>query len=275
MSTTYKIGEASALLNLKSYVLRFWETEFADIAPLRTEKGQRLYTVSHLALLQRIRYLLHDRGLTISGARKVLAEERQRGDVYIFQQPGDPSEVPSFGEGLPCGPALDFAEHDEDSEDSEGDADYDALMPEPDSAAPCGGDSRRFCQRSLPGLDRLMTVRASALDRGGGEEYFSVEQTPAPASPGPKGMLPLFAVPMAASCGGKLSNRGGDEGVNFIQPGGKKQAASHDSRILLHSIASELELVAALLRPGATTKTSPGVSAGNLRQVTIGGLFEK
>ncbi len=76
---TYKIGEAAALLNLKTYVLRFWETEFPQVAPLRTEKGQRLYTEEHVAALKRIRHLLHERGLTIEGARKILAEEARGG----------------------------------------------------------------------------------------------------------------------------------------------------------------------------------------------------
>jgi DNA-binding transcriptional MerR regulator len=70
---TYKIGEAAALLNLKSYVLRFWESEFPQLNPLRTESGQRLYTGKDLALLRRICNLLHDRGLTIEGAKKVLS----------------------------------------------------------------------------------------------------------------------------------------------------------------------------------------------------------
>ena len=69
---TYRIGETAAKLNLKTYVLRFWEMEFPQIAPLRTEKGQRLYSERDLAVLRRIRYLLHERGLTIEGARRVL-----------------------------------------------------------------------------------------------------------------------------------------------------------------------------------------------------------
>ena len=72
---TYRIGEAADLLQLKSYVLRFWETEFSQLAPLRTEKGQRLYTESHLTLLRRIKHLLHEQGMTIDGARRVLAAE--------------------------------------------------------------------------------------------------------------------------------------------------------------------------------------------------------
>lgn len=72
---TYRIGEAAELLNLKTYVLRFWETEFSQLDPLRTEKGQRLYTERDIAVLRRIRHLLHERGLTIEGARRILAEE--------------------------------------------------------------------------------------------------------------------------------------------------------------------------------------------------------
>ena len=76
---TYRIGEAAALLNLKTYVLRFWEVEFPQIMPMRTEKGQRLYSEKDVDVLRRIRFLLHERGLTIEGARRILAEEVARG----------------------------------------------------------------------------------------------------------------------------------------------------------------------------------------------------
>lgn len=72
MEKTYRIGEAASMLNLKPYVLRFWETEFSQINPLRTEKGQRLYTKKDIELLERIRFLLHEQGLTIDGARKMI-----------------------------------------------------------------------------------------------------------------------------------------------------------------------------------------------------------
>ncbi len=74
---TYRIGEAAELLELPSSVLRFWESEFVQLAPLRTEKGQRLYTEEHLALLRRIRTLLREEGMTIDGARRVLETERE------------------------------------------------------------------------------------------------------------------------------------------------------------------------------------------------------
>jgi len=74
---TYRIGEVAEMLNLKSYVLRFWESEFPQLVPSRTEKGQRLYTAEHVALLRRIQSLLHAQGMTIEGARRILEHEDQ------------------------------------------------------------------------------------------------------------------------------------------------------------------------------------------------------
>jgi len=72
---TYKIGEAARLCGVKPFVLRFWESEFPELAPIRTPKGQRLYTDEHVRLVGRIKTLLHEEGLTIEGARKKLGGE--------------------------------------------------------------------------------------------------------------------------------------------------------------------------------------------------------
>ncbi|KUG29892.1 transcriptional regulator, merr family [hydrocarbon metagenome] len=72
---TYKIGEAARLCGVKPFVLRFWESEFPGLAPIRTPKGQRLYTDEHVRLITRIKALLHEEGLTIEGARKRLDEK--------------------------------------------------------------------------------------------------------------------------------------------------------------------------------------------------------
>lgn len=72
---TYRIGEAARLLKLEGYVLRFWETEFEQLRPLRTPKGQRLYSDADLVVLRRIRTLLHEQGMTIEGARRILERE--------------------------------------------------------------------------------------------------------------------------------------------------------------------------------------------------------
>ena len=71
----YRIGEAAAALKLKTCVLRFWEGEFPQLEPLRTPKGQRLYREEDMRLLRRIRSLLHEKGMTIDGARRVLSGE--------------------------------------------------------------------------------------------------------------------------------------------------------------------------------------------------------
>jgi len=78
---TYKIGEAAKLLELEPYVLRFWETEFPQLRPLRTSRGQRLYTEEHLELLQRIKHLLYKKGMTIEGAKQRLDDLQKWGSL--------------------------------------------------------------------------------------------------------------------------------------------------------------------------------------------------
>lgn len=83
---TYRIGEAARLLKLESYVLRFWETEFSQLRPMRTPKGQRLYSDADLVLLRRIRDLLHEQGMTIEGARRILSGEDAESPVIVLPQ---------------------------------------------------------------------------------------------------------------------------------------------------------------------------------------------
>lgn len=78
---TYKIGEIAEITGLKPFVLRFWETEFPQLVPVRTPKGQRLYTDEHLALLTTIKTLLYEEKLTIDGARRRLAGSGREGSV--------------------------------------------------------------------------------------------------------------------------------------------------------------------------------------------------
>lgn len=75
MGRTFRIGKAAKMLDLNTSVLRYWETEFPQLDPIRTRKGQRLYSEDHIRLLERIRTLLHDEGMTIDGARKRLEQE--------------------------------------------------------------------------------------------------------------------------------------------------------------------------------------------------------
>jgi len=71
----FKIGEVSDIAGVPAYVLRFWETEFKQIKPKRTDAGQRLYRRQDVLLVLRIKHLLYDRKFTIEGARQHLKEK--------------------------------------------------------------------------------------------------------------------------------------------------------------------------------------------------------
>jgi DNA-binding transcriptional MerR regulator len=69
------ISEVSLDLSLPPHVLRFWETRFARIKPMKRGGGRRLYRPDHVALLRGIKALLYDDGMTIKGVQKVLREK--------------------------------------------------------------------------------------------------------------------------------------------------------------------------------------------------------
>ncbi len=68
----FKIGEVSRLLSLKSHVIRYWETEFPAIKPIKSRSGQRLYRRSDIDTLILIKDLLYRQKFTIEGARRHL-----------------------------------------------------------------------------------------------------------------------------------------------------------------------------------------------------------
>ena len=72
MARVYRIGEAAKILNVKTSVLRFWESEFPQIRPKRTETGQRDYSEKDMHILQKIHTLLYQEGMTINGAKRIL-----------------------------------------------------------------------------------------------------------------------------------------------------------------------------------------------------------
>lgn len=68
----FRIGEVSRLCRLPSYVLRFWETEFPQIKPVKGSTGQRMYRKKDVENVLRIKTLLYEEGFTIAGARQHL-----------------------------------------------------------------------------------------------------------------------------------------------------------------------------------------------------------
>mgnify|MGYP001490726377 FL=1 len=66
------ISEVSALLDVPQHVLRFWESKFSSLRPLKRSGGRRYYRPNDVAVLRRIRQLLYVDGFTIKGAQKLL-----------------------------------------------------------------------------------------------------------------------------------------------------------------------------------------------------------
>lgn len=73
----FRIGEVSHMVGVPPYVLRFWETEFSNLAPRKSGKGHRLYRRKDVELALEIKRLLYDRRFTIEGARKFLKNRRK------------------------------------------------------------------------------------------------------------------------------------------------------------------------------------------------------
>src|SRR5215469_18740219 len=71
----FKIGEVSEILGVEPYVLRYWETEFPQLAPKKSGTGHRLYRRKDVELLVRIKQLLYEKRFTIQGARQFLQAE--------------------------------------------------------------------------------------------------------------------------------------------------------------------------------------------------------
>jgi|SRR5450631_2816858 DNA-binding transcriptional MerR regulator len=71
----FRIGEVARLCRLPAYVLRFWETEFPQLKPIKSSTGQRMYRRKDVENVLRIKKLLYEEGFTIAGARQHLRAE--------------------------------------------------------------------------------------------------------------------------------------------------------------------------------------------------------
>jgi DNA-binding transcriptional MerR regulator len=88
----FRIGEVARLLDLPTYVLRFWETEFPQLKPNKGGTGQRLYRRRDVELAMRIRGLLYDEGYTIPGARQFLKSEIRTKEPEVTLPPDPPTD---------------------------------------------------------------------------------------------------------------------------------------------------------------------------------------
>jgi DNA-binding transcriptional MerR regulator len=85
------ISEVAEDLDIPQHVLRFWETRFSQIKPLKRGGGRRYYRPDDVALLKGIRRLLYGEGYTIKGLQRILKEQ-------------GPRHVQAIGRGAPIGP---------------------------------------------------------------------------------------------------------------------------------------------------------------------------
>jgi DNA-binding transcriptional MerR regulator len=95
------ISEAAEELNLPQHVLRFWETRFSTIKPLKRGGGRRYYRPEDVLLLKGIRHLLYDQGFTIKGVQRIIKDQGAR---YVV----------GIGEGRSVGALTRHAEEDDD-----------------------------------------------------------------------------------------------------------------------------------------------------------------
>ncbi len=120
------ISEAADELDLPQHVLRFWETRFSTIKPLKRGGGRRYYRPEDVLLLKGIRHLLYDQGFTIKGVQRILKDQGIR---YVV----------GIGEGRPV-EALPLP-GDADDGDETG-ADGMVLSDEADAPAPAAAPHR-------------------------------------------------------------------------------------------------------------------------------------
>lgn len=82
----FKIGEVAKLIGVEPYVLRYWETEFPQITPVKSQSGQRLYRRDDVETIIHIRELLYGQKFTIDGARNSLSRKKISRREFAKQQ---------------------------------------------------------------------------------------------------------------------------------------------------------------------------------------------
>lgn len=123
------ISEVAADLDVPQHVLRFWETKFSQIRPLKRGGGRRYYRPEDVDLLRRIRTLLYGEGYTIKGVQKVL-REGGRNAIDVGGTRPAAADVSDTGPEAETG-SLDFDEVVEEEVEAAGD---DHPAPAPDEA---------------------------------------------------------------------------------------------------------------------------------------------
>jgi DNA-binding transcriptional MerR regulator len=152
------ISEVAEDLNIPQHVLRFWETKFTAIRPLKRAGGRRYYRPDDVDLLKGIRTLLYGKGYTIKGVQRILKEDGPR----VIQQVGRDGIEPS---APPAGSAL------EPTEDPDDPPSWSEIATVPLPAAPVARDPSERVPTALstprewrPGTDGLRAALADLYE---------------------------------------------------------------------------------------------------------------
>jgi DNA-binding transcriptional MerR regulator len=113
------ISEVADELDVPQHVLRFWESRFREIRPMKRGGGRRYYRPDDVDLLRGIRHLLYGEGYTIRGVQRLLKEQGQR-FVQGVWQPGAPQPGRQLLEGSPDEPADVLDEEEQGGDEQAG-----------------------------------------------------------------------------------------------------------------------------------------------------------
>ncbi|ODN71343.1 MerR family regulatory protein [Methylobrevis pamukkalensis] len=247
------ISEVAEELDLPQHVLRFWETRFSQIRPLKRGGGRRYYRPEDLDLLRGIRHLLYGQGFTIKGVQRILKEQGVHYVMEIWRNPGailpagaaDTDEAedagamksPSAPKGQGAAPAVPerpaFSERRMSFPSADDDEPEAQTYPErPDSDRPSS-------ERDLLGY-----AKPSRVDTGRGAPAAAAQpvSVPSPADdePLPAGILPDDA-PVRSGFRFMDRLRGGGSGNVGSEPQGSGALSRDDIRRLQSTLFELLE----------------------------------
>ncbi|MBC7142768.1 MAG: MerR family transcriptional regulator [Rhodobacteraceae bacterium] len=209
------ISEVSEYLDTPAHVLRFWESRFSQVKPVKRAGGRRYYRPADLALLGGIKKLLHEDGLTIRGVQKILKERGVRHVAALsnVELPGaeeSPAPEPANAPARPAATARDDRRSWPPAPTPDVAAGSDDLLPDPEDAAaepaplsrPAqpprpsispGAERRAELERQRTAPEAPMQVDVPTLPRGSADNVRALgtdaAPKPAPANPPAAAML--------------------------------------------------------------------------------------
>lgn len=139
------IGDVAEELGLPQHVLRFWETRFKEIDPVKRAGGRRYYRPRDIELVEAIRHLLYREGYTIKGVQRILKEQGVDAVIAAVRgrQQGDPLQPPPTPQPPAAQTVLDLPEPEpRAAADSGPEIEFDP--PEPAVLAPIPAEPRVF-----------------------------------------------------------------------------------------------------------------------------------